>query len=371
MSVRLGCPDEYLAFITDRTLETKLTSLPFSELSWARVLDDISEAQVTIPDSAGGLRCCSPFGGLLPWKHGLRIERNSELVWCGPIVQVLRSSGTDAEPRGVTVTASDKMAWLRRRLIRRSLDYSAGRDPGFIFRVLVEEGTRLDNVFNLTCPSFFTGFTVYREYLANNFITVYDQLQELADAAVDFTMIGDELVAARDVANIQPGFGLVTPEWFDELPGFTVDGWEQANSIYTPLPDSGEDGFRRWGFYAEIDPQVGLLDIVDSSFGDSLLDVNYANLAAKSIFDLRGVAPVTLSGGSLSQRAAVSIRQLIPGIVCPIDLGDDGCFSHLVQNVRIKRIDVQVQIVDGALGETVTPEWQPLGTVQLEGLQSE
>jgi hypothetical protein len=365
MSVRLGCPNEYMVFVTDRFLQKRLLSLPFSGVTWGRVLDDVSEASITIPDSYGGLRCCNEIAGLRPWRYGIRIERDSELVWTGPITQIVREAGSDAEGRTTTISASDQMAWLKRRVLRRSILAPLGEDTGVLFKLLIDAARLEDG--ELECPPFLTGYTVYREYVANEFAYIYDLVQELADAAVDFTMIGDQLVAAADIANVFPGFGLITAEWFETMPGFTLDGWEQANTIYTPLPDSGEDGFRQWGFYSEAASADGVLDWVDTSYGDSLLDVNYATRAAQSIYQLRSQSPVVIANGTLSQNAAVSISQLIPGVVCRMDIGDDGCFSFLTTFVRLKRVNVTVSANDDGLSELVEPEWQPVGTEGLEG----
>ena len=88
--MRLGCAEDYEVFITRNdfvTLEPEIVdAVGWSKLEWGRVLDDISEASVTIPDRLGGVRCCVPYGGLVPWRFGLRIERDSQLVWDGPVV---------------------------------------------------------------------------------------------------------------------------------------------------------------------------------------------------------------------------------------------------------------------------------------------
>lgn len=362
--LRLGCAEEYLVFVTDRTLKNRLVELKWSDITWNRVLDDVSQAVLTVPDSYGGLTCCNDIGGLRTWRNGIRIERDSELVWCGPITYIERSAGVDIDGRGFRITAEDKMAWMKRRVLSAPLDYTAGVDPGTAFRQLIEDGTSIDNAFNLVCPTFTTGYTVFRDYLVANFEYIGDLLQELADVAVDYTVIGDTLYASRDISTLFQGFGLVTAEWFGELPGYQIDGYEQANAVYTPLPDSGEEGFRIWGAASNV-PLIaadGLLQFVDTSYGDNLLDQAWADRAALSTVDLRAEPPVVVTGGVFSQNAGIAMSQLIPGVLVRMDIGDDGCLEYLLDVYRLKRVEVDVSVASGELLESVSPDLQPVGS---------
>ena len=114
--LRLGCAENYEVFITRNdavTMEPEIVdAVGFSKVQWTRALDDISTASVTIPDRLGGVRCCTPLGGLVPWRFGLRIERDGQLVWEGPVVQLRRERG---DISAITVTANDQLARFRKR----------------------------------------------------------------------------------------------------------------------------------------------------------------------------------------------------------------------------------------------------------------
>jgi hypothetical protein len=369
----LGCPSTYEVFVTGRNANDILIEIPWSNLSWERVVDDCSGASVTSPDSVGGLYCCSEIGGVRPWRNGLRIERDSELVWCGPITLIERS----VNESGVswTINAEDKMAWMKKRLLRLPLLFTDGTDPAFAFRAIIEQATKLDNEFDLQCPFFTSGQRIFVEYLPTNFVYCFDLLQEIADAALDYTMFGPELLVAADlgVVMLQPirslgpvkPVGLVTDDWFSTLPGFSLNGFDQANVIFTPLPDSGEQGFRVWGYAADTTQGDGVLDEVNTSFGDNLLDQEWANIAAKTILDLRRDTPLTINGGVLSQDAPVLMSQLIPGGLWNLNLADDGCLGELTQVARLKRLSVSVTADNGSYEESVEPELIPLGTERL------
>src|ERR1700755_3341416 len=58
----------------------EVTELDFTQLTWERKLNGISEATVQL--TAG---CCGRLGDVWPWLHELAISRDGEEVWCGPV----------------------------------------------------------------------------------------------------------------------------------------------------------------------------------------------------------------------------------------------------------------------------------------------
>ena len=283
--VELGCAEEYTVIVTARDLVTYAAELSWSSISWSRVLDEVSTASVTIPDVFGGLRCNIEFGDtIVPWRFGLRIERNGSEVWSGPITSITRPERDGAGTDYVEIMASDIMMWMAKRTTTASQLYT-DRDGGVVFKGVLDDATQFDNLFDLRCPTFATGFTMTREILALDFEYSLDILSELANSAVDYFVLGKELVVydvsdagwfvlrdgvkTRIAATDDPFgryiYGLFTDDAYVARPGFTIDGMSQANNVFVPGADSGEAGFRLYWQASNVDLNYGLLSHVDVS----------------------------------------------------------------------------------------------------------
>lgn len=393
---QLGCADEYTVIITARDLETYAAQVNFSGLTWSRVLDEISDASVQVPDVFGGLRCNIELGSsIVPWRFGLRIERNSELVWTGPITQIERPVIDGIGAEYVTITAQDKMAWMTKRTPLNTLEFD-DVDAGSVFRSLIVEGTDVDNLFGLFCPVINTGYSLTRDVIPLDFEYIYDILDDLARSAVDWFVIGNELAVQNQTPDGYPAGWYVVRDGAQELlaptsdtygryifgmfidgawvnrPGYVIDGLSQANNIFVPGADSGEAGFRRYWTASDVDAQDGVLTYVDVNAlyrpqeGTPITADAAFQERADTILALRGNPPVIISGGVLGERAPIEIGYMFPGSLWAIDLGDHG-ISQLVDVQRLKRVDVSVQVTDSGVLEQVTPTLIPLGTDESEG----
>lgn len=394
--ISLGCAEEYVVIITARDLTTYAAEVNWSSISWSRSLDEISEASVTVPDVFGGLRCNIQLGSaIVPWRYGIRIERNGELVWAGPITSIERpvrnGSGTDY----VTISASDKLVWTTRRTATQDMPFTS-TDAGDVFRTVLQDAVSLDNLFDLRCPVFKTGYTMTRNIVALDFEYLYDILDDLARSAVDFTVIGTELAVQNQSSTGYPMgwyvmrdgeqqllaptpdpygryiYGLFTDEAWTSRPGWVIDGQSQANNIIVPGADSGEAGFRRFWAASDVDILDGLLTYVDVNTlyrpqeGTPITSVGVFQERADSLLELRRDAPVIISGGALGQNAPVNVAGLIPGSLWAIDLGDPGLYQ-LVSVQRLKRVDVTVSAGDGGMSEEVSPTFIPIGSDESDG----
>lgn len=383
----LGCAEEYTVLLTARDLETYAAEIRWSELSFSRVLDDISEAEVTIPDVFGGLRCNVELGGVVtPWRFGIRIERNGSEVWSGPITNVERPVRDGAGSDYVTVTASDKMAWGLKRTTPDFLSYEDA-DAGTVFKGVLDAGMAPDNVHNLVCPEFATGYTMTREVVPLDFEYTFDILSELADSAVDYFMIGGEL-AVYDAVDfgwwvLRDGvrrrlaptddpygryiFGLFTDGAFVARPGYSIDGFAQTNNVYVPGADSGEAGFRRYWEASDIDLLDGLLTHVDVSSlyrpqtGGIITDDAVFQQRADSVLALGNGPVISITGGVLSQQAPVRMQDLLPGSIWAVDCASLG-IAPLLNVHRLKRVDVSVSASNGGIVEEVSPSLIPIGS---------
>uniref|UniRef100_UPI003565ED78 hypothetical protein n=1 Tax=Gemmatimonas sp. TaxID=1962908 RepID=UPI003565ED78 len=325
----------------------------------------------------------------------LRIERNGELVWAGPIVSIERPVRNGSGADFVTISASDIMKWMSRRTIKEDLAFNQS-DAGLVFKDVLDSATSLDNLFGLECPIFQTGYAMTRQIVALNFEYASDILEELARSAVDYFVLGTDLVVQNQDATGFPAgwyvirdgvqeqlaptpdpfgryfFGLFTDEAWVERPGWVIDGEAQANNVYVPGADSGEGGFRRFWTASDVDMEAGLLDYVDVSTlyrpqaGTPITSIGVFQERADSLLALRRDAPVILSGGMLGQNAPVTVDMLFPGSLWSIDLADHGV-SQLLSIQRLKRVDVQVSVGEGGISERVSPTFIPIGTDEAGG----
>ena len=387
--VTLGCPEEYSVIVVARDLETYAARLDWSSISWSRVLDDISEASVVVPDSLGGLRCNLEIGdSIVPWKFGLRIERNGQEVWSGPITTMERPERADGSGSAdhVVIGAHDAMIWTGRRIVTQNLSFT-NEDAGVVFRSVLADAMSLDNPMGLEAPQFNTGYTMTREVVQRDWEYVDSILTGLANSAVDYFMLGRELVVydgvnfgwfvqrngtrTRIARTSDPFgryiFGLFTDEAFNARPSWLLDGLTQANDIIVPGADSGEAGFRRYWRASDVDLTVGLLtrtEVIPLYRPESIgiiTDDQVFQQAADSRLALT-INPVSvLSGASLSQSAPVRVENLLPGSLWAIDLGDIG-IAGLVDVQRLKAVDVTVEATSGGVIENVVPRLIPLGS---------
>lgn len=109
----LGC-SQHVAYIQDKCGGPRLCELSdISSLQYDRRLDDISQAFVEIPISGDAdIACCTCLGQVEPWCHVLTIVREGDgVVWTGPVQKVTYSRDK------VRIDASDKLAWLKKRVI--------------------------------------------------------------------------------------------------------------------------------------------------------------------------------------------------------------------------------------------------------------
>lgn len=383
----LGCLEECQVFLTAADLETIAGEVAFSHVSYSYVLDDISEASITVPDVLGGLRCNIEFGDTIrPWRFGIRIECNGSLVWSGPIIDIERPEGDNGGADYVEIFAKDEMVRTQKRVTLEYLDFD-DVDAGEMFKTVLDAGMSIWNPASLDCPEFQTGFLMEREVVPLNFEYTYDILSELADSAIDYFVMNNELcvydavdfgwyvlrdgVKRRIAPTTDPYgryiYGLFTAESFVKRPGFRISGMEQGNQIYVPGADSGEAGFRRYWEASDINLLDGPLVHVDvsslyrASASGPIGSDGVFQQRADSVLALRSQAVVTVSGGTLSEDAPVRIADLFPGSLWAIDLGEAG-LSDLVTVQRLKRVDVDISVSDSGYVQDVKPTLIPIGS---------
>ena len=380
--LRLGCADDYRVFVTAGDYETIIDGVGWSDLEWSRVLDEPSTAQVTVPDRYGGLRCCAHLGGLVPWRYGLRIERNDAEVWSGPVTNVQRQA------EAFRVSASDVMARFQKRLATRDLDFRfAMADAGRAFLELIEQAHLDSDPWQIHAPDVTVGAAIARDILVRDFEMAWDILNDIAEASVDF-WIGNGVLYMHE-----PGtgwmyyssdgytvrldgpytgggnliYGTFTEDAFIGLPQWSVNGWAQTNTAWVPGADIGESGARLyWTANNPISVMYdGVLDGVETfnlyrPEDEADIPQEVYQQFADGLVAIRGMGPPIMEGTTLAESAPVSVDHLRPGSLWQIDVWD-ACYGQLLQLVRLKRVTVRASKSGGEVTETVEPVLFPVG----------
>ncbi|MBA9005911.1 hypothetical protein [Thermomonospora cellulosilytica] len=308
MAGPLGCAETYEVAFHDRT-----GSVPFggalepSALEWGRILDDTSEAKVTIP--VADVECCDTLAAVRTWCNDLSIYRDgSELVWQGPVVHL------DHGPGETVVTARDVSAWLSRREIPTLIDRTTATGTGPAdLTAIAEEVIRAalapddPNIlpYLYVLPS---GVTGERRYEPN---TSYagDELRELGRTGIDWTALGRRIILAGEMP-------------FARLPALTDEDFlgdvrviEDGLAAATRAIVIGEGITATAGGPGP----CGLLTVIVKE--DSIKDQASAQAEADALVASRNPAPLIVDvpdGAQLDPQAPVAIRDLVPGVVVPV-----------------------------------------------------
>lgn len=380
--IRLGCADSYTVWVTDNDYATTIDEFRWSSISWERVLDDVSEARVVIPDELGGVQCVARLGGLEPWAYGILIERNDQEVWRGPVRNVQRQGNT------IVISAADSLCRMQKRFAIRDLvvPYS-NADAGLIFAdILNIHARQAADRWVIDCPKFVVNVPVTRTLRPRQGKMAWDLLSELLDSAVDAYMMNGVLYVWEpnggwqykdQIKRTVPGpyndafelvYGTFTEESFAARPNWALDGAGQGNFVLSATTDTGELGFRQFEVAEDVASQetYGVLDLPDPNPLEVPEDQAPAETSlalkarAASLLRLRSMAPVVMEGGSLSQHAPIDIDNLRPGALWVSDIYDSG-FGQLLSVTRLRRVSVAVTLKDGGVDEVVSPTLYPPG----------
>ena len=102
---QLGCLDSLAVYVADRSGEVLLRELPFTAVEYGRVVDDVSEARISLAGANTVRGCCETLNGLVRYGYEIAVYRNGHRAWTGPLVDI-SSRGNDVELR-----AEDKFGW--------------------------------------------------------------------------------------------------------------------------------------------------------------------------------------------------------------------------------------------------------------------
>jgi hypothetical protein len=316
----LGCASHSYS-ITNRNGYTVASSGVLTDVSWARVLDDVSTASVTIQ---GGADCCGDLGDIRSWAMNLNIYRGDQFVWSGPITSIDWRFGE------TVVQAVDIIGMLDRRVPHQNFSFPSGTDLADIAEALIDDGFAPDDpghTVTIVAPSGVKGSRTYTAGIGQT----ADHLRALAEVGIDFTAVGNNIV--------------ILPETFCDVIGRLSD---------EDLPDGltvTEDGASlttRWLIKGSSTSILGAAGGTDDYYGlleryveqTSITDQDSAQAAAEARLRASTPAPVFINtqNVTLAPTAPVDLAQLVPGWC--LDITSNGTCRTVTQ--RLKIIGVQV-----------------------------
>lgn len=350
-----------------------------TEVTFNRVLNEISEAQVTV--STRGCECLSDVN---PWQHELAVFRNEVLVWVGPIVDLEFNQSDES----VVIYAKDLLSWADHRLVElANLDYDPdSTDLSDAYVWLLEHGYCKDP-WCMTWSIDPVGIPVSRNYPAFDkatgerwggaYVTIGEEMRTLSGSGVDFTVINRHLWGgATQVVNpVASGLTLLDRH-FRTPPTVKVAGSKMANRFVSAGGKGGYGGYYddQIAIYPTTSGPItpSLLDTTQQQYGllesfnttdlyddaDTTVTPNPIAQDAKSRWDLLHLPYTYISDGVLAPEAPLIFNQdLIPGGIFTILLFES-CRQLSEDQARLKEVSVSVS----SESEEVSISLTPLGT---------
>lgn len=382
----LGC-SKHVAYVQNKCNGRRLCELvDASNISYNRVLDDISEATVIIPLSGDvATPCCSCLADVEPWCHQLTIVREGDgVVWTGPIQKI--TYGRDA----VTIQAKDKLAWLLFRINEITLPAGQWTNPNTTYSMtnmavdIIELAMAEDN----DSPCFIDGNSLIdscatscggilnlgddrpvgfpRSFQFDAFAgpTAFDDLTQLSESGIDFTVINQVLILKSEDLPTRP-IGTLTDDLIIGDVNITKDGTIMANRVYVRY--EGDDDCAVCGGgcpcaspscpcpgFAEAPEQCyGAIERMFDGLGaqDQASAVEIANM----YIERGSIAPRLIelpSGTRLSPDCSFGINELIPGQRIDVALSTF-CFP-VFQKFKLQAVNVE----DDGIEEVISVDLQ-------------
>lgn len=354
MRGQLGC-GQYECYILTRGGGEVVARFPWTGLSWQRVLDDTSDG------SAQGNKadCCALIGNIRPWRHEIAIYRNGAEVWVGPLYNPTSPPDPSAPQIQSRIQARDLSSWWDHRKIHLDHDFSSPTDLAVIFQAYAEDAMQPDPSPGLTIAATLCGVLGVRKVLASQNQIAGLLMRDLANIGVDFTMIGREAMVGGSIVPATP-IPTLTDDHFMFPPTPNLDGTEQANAVTlvgSGTSGSGGDLIYETASDADAAHLDGLLESVESD--STILDGASALAGAETRLALAS-SLVMVENAVLAHTAPVTVDQLIPGALCQLEL--ELTCPPISGRFRLKQVDGAAGDMAGALDETISLTFQPVGT---------
>ena len=322
--------------------------LPVAGVSWTRVLDDTSEATVSLAGLGRSPACFAAFREAAAWQHEVAIVRDDAVVWQGPL------TGRSANASAATWTARDLSVWLDRRVLPVDRSY-VQVDVATIFSDLVADAMSVDDSPNVTVSVEPTGVLATRRYLAGQHLLAGPELRELAKAGIDWTVVGRSVIAGGTTVPVSP-IVLLQDTHLSAPPSVSTDGLAATNRYGIAGAGGGEGADP---IYAEASDAASIATyglLQDVTREDRVRDVTSAQAAADSRLVLVADPVVKLDAVRLAAAAPVLLSQLVPGALV-------GCAfaSSAIEVSGVYRLHT-VAVTAAGGNESVTLTLEPVGS---------
>jgi len=345
----LGC-GVYEAYIQPRGGTREKTPFPWSQIGWARVLDDTSQASVEADGTCG-----IPDGDIRSWRDEISLIRDGEQVWVGPVYQPV--GNPNQLPNQLRAAARDLTAWWDHRLIHQDHDYTGNpTDLATILQTLSDDAMAPDNTPGLFVTATLCGVLGQPQILAAQYQMAGQQIRTLTNSGVDWTCVNRDVLCGGSVVPT----GAITPTFTDEhfvtVPTVTVDGSVQANRVIVTGAGTGVAGSTVVGA-AGPDTALAMEDgLLEQVVQDTSIQDNTTAASAASSRLMLTKAAVTVTNAQLDPSAPFPISVLVPGATCYLDLAKT--VIPVSGQFRLGGLQVTMQV--GGI-EQVVANFQPVG----------
>lgn len=349
----LGC-GVYDVYILTRGGTDLVAAFPWTDLRWARVLDDTSEAEST---AAGyPAECCADLATIRQWQHELAIYRDGSLVWVGPIMEPKAPP-----PFTFVIGARDLTAWWDHRRIHNDHNYDVPTDLAVIFQDLSDDAMAPDTSPGLSVATTPTGVNALMNLLAVQNLMAGPKLRDIANVGLDWTTVGRDVLAGGAVVPTG-SIGTFYDSHFVTPPTPRRNGLSQANSWLIRGSGGGAAGDTIYGVAtaaAAIIARDGLLESVDTV--STLQDNDSAQAAAQSRVAIT-TDIILVENCVLSPEAPFAIEDLVPGALCELAL-EQTCIP-VFGPYRLYKVEGNAKGGGAASAtESISLTFQPVGTM--------
>jgi hypothetical protein len=346
---RLGC-GAYEAFVVERGGGATVCSVPWTTLTWGRVLDDTSTATVNAAGFSSD--CCAELSQIRPWRHELALFRDGSLVWVGPIT-VPKAPPPDT----FEITARDLTAWWDHRLIHKDHLYDTPTDLATIFQDISDDAMAPDPSPGLDVEPTPCGITGMMDLLAVQHLMAGPKIRDIANIGIDWTTVGREVLAGGLVVPTV-SIGTFLDDHFIVPPTPRLDGTAQTNAWGVRGSGGGAAGDTIFGYSIAAPSVVALDGLLEDVATVSTIQDNDSALAAAQTRTALTSAVLAVENCVLSPNAPFTIDDLVPGALCDLNL-EQTCIP-VVGQFRLQSVTGQGQSPDG---EQITVVFQPAGTM--------
>lgn len=346
-SLTCGEYDVYVAQKGGETLTCRLYGT--TDIRFRRVLNDFSDANISV---AMDSKCVNCLASINPWQHELLIFRNTEMVWCGPIMSI-KYLPSDSK---VEIYARDLLAWTEKRVVELvGEDYDVEEvDIREVFEWLLNHSYAKDP-WNMSWDLKDTGIPVTRFYpgyyppgdrWGGTYPVVADEMRSLSQAGIDYTVVNRQMYAGD--LEVQPpnDSNIITMDhnWV-KLPEILVSG---TNMSTRTIVAGGQGGYYGWYddqiWITESDEDWGLLETftVRSDIDDAYTTEhpNPITQEAYARHALLSTPLVYVTGGQLAGDSPFAFNDLIPGVRTTVGLVE--VLREIETDYRIYNVEVSV-----------------------------